>query len=60
MSEGQCNENNCIECVQLDNVNMVQCDLCDSWAHFECVGVGPEIEDKDWSCRLCLAKFDGV
>lgn len=46
-------ENNCMECWDLDNSNMVQCDQCDRWAHFLCVGVGPEIENSDWSCKLC-------
>lgn len=44
----------CEECDQYDTVNMVQCDDCDKWAHFSCVGVGPEIKYVGWSCRHCI------
>ncbi|XP_062541849.1 uncharacterized protein LOC134209841 [Armigeres subalbatus] len=33
--------------------DMVQCDTCQSWAHFSCVGVTAAIKDSDWSCDKC-------
>lgn len=53
-------ETNCMECSDMDNSKMVQCDDCDRWAHFQCVGVGPEIENLDWSCKLCSTTLSGV
>lgn len=50
-------ENNCIECNEIDNMHMVQCDICDRWAHFECVGIDPGIESEDLCCELCRTKF---
>ncbi len=42
----------CLECSELDTIDMVQCDECDKWAHYQCVGVGPEIEKVEWSCSI--------
>lgn len=42
-----------MECNKIDDMNMVACDECDKWAHYQCVGVGPGIENFDWSCRFC-------
>lgn len=56
---GEFRENNCMECTELDDMNMVQCDECDGWAHFRCVGVGPEIEYSDWRCKLCNTTISG-
>ncbi|KAJ6647996.1 hypothetical protein Bhyg_03221, partial [Pseudolycoriella hygida] len=36
---------------------MVQCDECDRWYHFHCVGVGPEIEDIEFVCNACENKI---
>lgn len=46
-------ENNCQECYERDDMKMVQCDSCDEWAHYRCVGVGPEIAKLPWLCRKC-------
>lgn len=32
---------------------MVSCDVCESWFHYECVGVDDSIEEKPWSCDVC-------
>ncbi|XP_055632766.1 uncharacterized protein LOC129773204 [Toxorhynchites rutilus septentrionalis] len=32
---------------------MVQCDVCDEWYHYTCVGVTQDIEHEDWSCQEC-------
>ncbi|XP_055600236.1 uncharacterized protein LOC129749323 [Uranotaenia lowii] len=38
-----------------DNNRMVACDKCDSWWHYECVGVGDSISEKDFICPRCTA-----
>lgn len=40
-------------CQGADNSRMVQCDTCDSWCHFDCVGVGDEVNDKEWNRFTC-------
>lgn len=32
---------------------MVQCDKCDGWFHFLCVGVDEAIENVEWACDKC-------
>lgn len=32
---------------------MVQCDACQKWLHYECVGVDDSIRDKPWKCVPC-------
>lgn len=43
----------CRICPQPDDNQMVQCDECDEWFHFECVGVTNTVQDRPWSCRKC-------
>nr|XP_029710126.1 high mobility group nucleosome-binding domain-containing protein 5-like [Aedes albopictus] len=31
-----------------------QCDSCDDWHHFVCVGVTQEVEQNSWNCCKCL------
>lgn len=45
--------NNCRTCNSVDDSRMVQCDNCDGWHHFACVGVSQEIEYHDWICAEC-------
>ncbi|XP_058456562.1 uncharacterized protein LOC131433959 [Malaya genurostris] len=33
---------------------MVQCDVCDGWHHFDCVGVDDRVEDRSWRCLKCV------
>lgn len=47
----------CQYCDYEDTLSMVQCDVCDRWAHFECVGVDGRIEKLPWSCLMCLEVF---
>lgn len=47
----------CQYCEYEDTTTMVQCDICDLWAHFECVGVGAEVEKMPWSCFQCREVF---
>ncbi|XP_036347068.1 uncharacterized protein LOC118756408 [Rhagoletis pomonella] len=46
-------EHNCNKCVEVDTERMVQCDACNSWYHFDCVGVDSNIADMSWSCEVC-------
>nr|XP_029716733.1 transcription factor bye1-like [Aedes albopictus] len=32
---------------------MVQCDDCDRWCHFTCVGVTEEVKELSWVCLKC-------
>lgn len=43
----------CQSCDKPDNMDMVQCDICDKWFHFNCVGVTQEISGYEWSCQEC-------
>lgn len=43
----------CGVCGKTREFDMVQCDLCDVWFHYECVGVTDEIARPDWSCKGC-------
>ncbi|XP_029719406.2 uncharacterized protein LOC109431964 [Aedes albopictus] len=52
--EEQVPEQDCTFCQESDNDEMVQCDKCDRWIHFACVGVTEEIADKSWSCPKCV------
>ncbi|XP_062711977.1 uncharacterized protein LOC134289698 [Aedes albopictus] len=44
----------CKTCRGPDSEHMVQCDRCDGWYHFSCVGVSEEVADKSWSCTNCV------
>lgn len=44
---------NCKKCSERDNDDMVQCDGCDHWYHFECVGVDNNVADVSWNCEHC-------
>ncbi|XP_062703751.1 uncharacterized protein LOC134286189 [Aedes albopictus] len=44
----------CKTCRGPDTEDMVQCDRCDGWFHFSCVGVSEEVADKSWSCTNCV------
>nr|XP_029709511.1 uncharacterized protein LOC115255521 [Aedes albopictus] len=44
----------CMKCSKSNKIcDMVQCDICQSWAHFSCVGVTEAIKDSNWSCDKC-------
>lgn len=45
----------CKSCRGPDAGNMVQCDVCDKWHHFDCVGVTEEVENQSWSCPKCIS-----
>lgn len=33
--------------------NIVQCDGCDIWYHYKCVGVDSSVMERDWYCPKC-------
>ncbi|XP_062703182.1 uncharacterized protein LOC134285759 [Aedes albopictus] len=41
--------------------NMVCCDICEGWIHFQCAGVTDSIgePDRSWKCSACLADWNG-
>ncbi|XP_058816165.1 uncharacterized protein LOC131679452 [Topomyia yanbarensis] len=43
----------CKSCRELDTDEMVQCDQCDGWHHYDCVGVTDEVVNQSWSCTSC-------
>ncbi|XP_055621941.1 uncharacterized protein LOC129765562 [Toxorhynchites rutilus septentrionalis] len=47
------NVRHCKACMDEDDTDMVQCDDCDDWYHFKCVGVNQEIAHHDWCCSHC-------
>ena len=40
------------------NVDWVQCDGCELWFHYVCVGLssGDIVEDEDYLCNICTNK----
>ncbi|XP_036347872.1 uncharacterized protein LOC118757252, partial [Rhagoletis pomonella] len=50
---GKNSDHNCPKCDGVDNDEMVQCDACDAWYHFHCVGVDSNVADISWSCEIC-------
>lgn len=49
-------ESNCVTCNEPDNNDMVQCDTCDDWQHYECAGVSSDIENVEFECNKCKAE----
>ena len=49
-------ESSCVYCEEPDDMEMVQCDECDGWAHYSCANVGPDIEFLPWVCYWCKIK----
>jgi hypothetical protein len=37
-------------------VEMVQCDCCAEWTHYQCAGVDDSVAKEDWTCSRCLQK----
>lgn len=44
----------CGYCDEIESGDTVQCDGCQTWFHFECVGVTSEVEGVEWQCSRCV------
>lgn len=44
----------CGICDMPDTEEMVQCDKCDKWQHFQCANVNESIADVSWLCLSCI------
>ncbi|XP_055623093.1 uncharacterized protein LOC129766546 [Toxorhynchites rutilus septentrionalis] len=44
-------QSSCAACQSMHNSRMVACDECDTWYHYECVGVSQDVEEIDWSSQ---------
>lgn len=53
MTEPANEDHNCKKCLEIDTDDMVQCDICDRWYHFGCVGVTESVADESWVCEGC-------
>lgn len=36
-----------------DEGDMVCCDICECWSHFDCVGVTASVSSRKWICFHC-------
>lgn len=45
----------CKLCITSDNIEIVQCDSCDSWYHFNYVNLTADIANQPWVCETCCA-----
>ena len=43
----------CLLCSEPCNDEMVQCDRCNQWFHYTCVGVDGNVQYEDWECKKC-------
>ncbi|XP_062538350.1 uncharacterized protein LOC134206636 [Armigeres subalbatus] len=50
----------CLLCDQPDDNEMVCCDRCDEWFHFNCVGVNEDVANRSWLCPDCLASTNAA
>lgn len=48
----------CLLCNLPDSSDMVSCDNCAQWFHFECVGVNADVANRSWSCPECSPATD--
>uniref|UniRef100_A0A182W2X4 PHD-type domain-containing protein n=1 Tax=Anopheles minimus TaxID=112268 RepID=A0A182W2X4_9DIPT len=46
----------CVGCTRENTVaDMVRCDQCFKWWHFDCAGVSHEVKNVKWVCELCAS-----
>ncbi|XP_055522480.1 uncharacterized protein LOC129716671 [Wyeomyia smithii] len=46
-------ESVCPFCNAPDDGKMINCDNCNQWFHFNCVGVSESESERDWNCAQC-------
>lgn len=50
---------NCVKCDRPDTAdNLVGCDVCESWMHYDCAGVTDSIanSNRTWKCDRCRSQ----
>lgn len=53
-SRNDSSNRNCMLCEENDSTDdMVQCDMCDVWAHYRCAGVTDTVQNESWNCSKC-------
>lgn len=47
---------NCESCNSIDTDEMVQCDKCNAWFHYECAGahITHDVANYSWNCEKCI------
>lgn len=50
----------CQLCSKRDNDQMVQCDGCKQWFHYECVEVTDDVANVTWICPICNTAKDST
>jgi len=50
---GPKDDQSCTLCTNDNTEEMVSCDVCDAWAHYDCAGVTADILDFPWHCLTC-------
>lgn len=48
----------CLLCNLPDSSEMVACDRCAQWFHFDCAGVNEDVANQSWSCPDCSRARD--
>ncbi|XP_055585330.1 uncharacterized protein LOC129738161 [Uranotaenia lowii] len=52
--EKSVNNRNCMYCEEVDSEDdMVQCDMCSFWSHYQCAGVTEAVKSVPWNCTKC-------
>lgn len=55
--QGSDSEVTCLKCHRgVDNLIMIDCDICHQWFHIRCVSISPEQIPLNWSCPQCSTK----
>lgn len=50
---------NCASCAKPDNWDdMVECEVCEKWFHFRCVGLTSFAPDDPWVCQPCTTQME--
>ncbi|XP_065085173.1 uncharacterized protein LOC135707298 [Ochlerotatus camptorhynchus] len=47
-------QQSCPLCRLPDSNDMVSCDDCERWFHFDCAGVNEDVANHNWSCQECI------
>ncbi|XP_058825736.1 uncharacterized protein LOC131685801 [Topomyia yanbarensis] len=55
MASSPSKQEKCLYCklAESDDIDWVQCEECQYWAHFSCAGVNQEVANVSWRCPRC-------